>query len=132
MPRLLPEHVHAYLGLLTQVSQTNSEIVAQAVAGSTPKWAVRGDRFSIVNGRKYLKVVNTNINDDGSDGQRFVHCFIDKSNGDIIKAAGWNAPQRDKDGLAVRGNIATEEGRSIIWKRLLADPAQIHGHYLYK
>jgi hypothetical protein len=126
MTRLLPEHVHAYLALLTQVSTTQARIVWKSVSG-TDDPTMTGSTFSIINGRKYLKVVET-----AREGGRSVHAFIDKSNGDLIKAAGWHAPQRDKDGLAVRGNIATEEGRTAIWTRLLANPRDIYGHYLYK
>lgn len=127
MPRLLPEHVHSYLALLTQVSKTQAQIAWANVSGEVDPNR-EGSTYSIINGRKYLKVVEANR--DGS--HRSVHAFIDKSNGDLIKAAGWKAPQRDKDGLAVRGNIVTGEGRSAIWKRLLDDPNQIYGHYLYK
>jgi hypothetical protein len=38
-------------------------------------------------GRSYCKIVSTR-------GQRTVYCFIDLSNGDILKAATWKAPAK--------------------------------------
>lgn len=48
---------------------------------------------------RYTKIV------EKSYGQDSVVCFIDPSNGDILKSATWNQPQ--KNGL--RGNIYTEK-----------------------
>lgn len=50
--------------------------------------------ISVENGVKNVRIVR----DDGS--QRSVHCFIQKDNGDILKAAGWKAPAKH-----ARGNI---------------------------
>jgi hypothetical protein len=38
------------------------------------------------------------------DSQKCVFCFIDPANGDIYKAAGWNAPAK-----GVRGNIFNDK-----------------------
>lgn len=46
--------------------------------------------FSFKKGRRYMKVVR-----DTS-----VHCFVDIQNGDVLKAASWNAPAKH-----ARGNI---------------------------
>jgi len=46
-------------------------------------------------GLKYIRVVQV-------DSQRCVYCFIDKSNGNILKPAGWKAPEPKK---VPRGNI---------------------------
>jgi len=47
-------------------------------------------------GRKYAKIVTV-----GSDGEsRSVFCFVNKENGDVLKAAGWKAPAK-----GARGNI---------------------------
>ena len=128
MTRLLPEHVHAYLRVLGEVSQTQSENVSAMVSNGSPvTYKVVGDTYSIQNGRKYLRVVCSD-----EHGSRSVHAFIDKSNGDILKAAGWKSPQRDKDGLAIRANIADDEERENLFNRLYADPRLIYGHYLYK
>ena len=45
-------------------------------------------------GRKYVRIVVTN---DGSGG-RSVFCFINRENGDVLKAAGWKAPAKHARG----------------------------------
>lgn len=58
-------------------------------------------------GVKYARIVATQRYHTGTgfglDGQRSVYCFIDLSNGDILKAAGWKAPAK-----GARGNIFNE------------------------
>ena len=53
--------------------------------------------YSQSEGKKYIKVLQTNY------GQTSVYCFIDKLNGDILKAASFNAPAQH-----ARGNIFNE------------------------
>jgi HKD family nuclease len=60
--------------------------------------SVIGRKFHIEAGRKYLKVVMT----DGNGTSASVHAFVDKSNGDLYKAASWNAPAK-----GVRFNLLT-------------------------
>ena len=48
------------------------------------------DEFSYKKGRRYMKVIR-----GGS-----VHCFVDRKNGNVLKAASWNAPAKH-----ARGNI---------------------------
>lgn len=72
-------------------------------------------------GRRFVRIVH----DNGT--QRFVHCFIDITNGDVIKSAGWKAPQRDKDGFAVRYNLLDPASREACYSKM--DP---YGSYLYK
>lgn len=50
--------------------------------------------ISFERGQKYARIV-----EEGN--QRSVFCFVDLSNGDILKAAGWKAPAKH-----ARGNIA--------------------------
>lgn|SRR5512141_1379008 len=47
-------------------------------------------------GNKYIRIVRT----DANGKSRSVHCFIDKSNGDVLKADGWKRPAKH-----ARGNI---------------------------
>lgn len=71
----------------------------RAVIGSLQEF---GDANSIFAeyGRKYCKILRGNV----------VHCFVDLSNGDILKAATWSAPAKH-----ARGNIfASDCGRSAI------------------
>jgi len=49
--------------------------------------------ISHTEGKRYVKLIR-----NGS-----VHCFVDKTNGDVLKAAGWKAPAKH-----ARGNIFDE------------------------
>ena len=73
--------------------------------------------FGVDGGTKYIKVKsytknwNTDYNDDGTitktlvGGERgSIHCFVEKTTGDIFKPAGYKAPYT-KGNNAVRGNI---------------------------
>lgn len=54
---------------------------------------------AVVGGRKYIKIASI-----GPDGEsRSVFCFVNKENGDVLKAAGWKAPAK-----GARGNIFDE------------------------
>ena len=77
--------------------------------------------ISVEYGRKFARIVQ----DNGT--QRFVHAFVDMTNGDVIKAAGWKAPQRGVNGLAVRFNLVDDESRERAFA--LMDP---YGSYLYE
>ena len=59
--------------------------------------------YSVDVGTKYIRVVKTN-----DSCSRSVHCFIDKTNGDVLKAATWKAPAKH-----ARGNIYTPENYGV-------------------
>lgn len=71
--------------------------------------------FYLETGRKYYKLVHKDSN------QRSVHCFIDKTTGDVLKSASWNAPAK-----GVRFNLLDEQSREMCYNR--CDWA---GGYLY-
>ena len=50
-------------------------------------------------GRKYIRVVK-----HASNGQRFSFCFIDTTNGNVLKCDGWKKPAK-----GARGSIYTEQ-----------------------
>ena len=50
---------------------------------------------SYMKGKKYARIVSANT------AQRWVYCFVDLSNGNILKSAGWSAPAK-----GIRGNIS--------------------------
>lgn len=50
--------------------------------------------LSIMEGRKFDRIVKTDIS------ARYAYCFIDKSNGDVLKTASWSKPAP-----TARGNI---------------------------
>ena len=71
-------------------------------------------QFKPCGGVKYIKVESftTNINTNHETGEKTlredmngsIHCFVEKSTGDIFKPAGYKAPYL-KGNNAVRGNI---------------------------
>jgi hypothetical protein len=52
------------------------------------------DVLSVMPGKRYIRVVASH------GGGRRVYCFVDKTNGDVLKAASWKAPAKH-----ARGNI---------------------------
>ena len=51
------------------------------------------DKFSWNDGRKYIKIIRG----------RSVHCFVDKTNGDVLMAASYKSPAKHP-----RGNLFDE------------------------
>lgn len=49
-------------------------------------------------GRKYMKVIRND------HSQKSVHCFIDMTNGNVLKAASWKSPAKH-----ARGNIYNDD-----------------------
>ena len=85
-------------------------------------------------GTKYIKVKqfqknwHTNYNDDGTKTKYLVggdsgaiHCFVEKTTGDIYKPAGWKSPYL-KGNNAVRGNIYDSSS---------FEKTDMHGGWLY-
>jgi len=70
--------------------------------------------FKPCGGRKYIKVKSftTNVDTNYETGEKTlledkngsIHCFVERTTGDIYKPAGWRAPYT-KGNNAVRGNI---------------------------
>jgi hypothetical protein len=81
--------------------------------------------FTVEYGKKYDRIVQE-YSKHFDSRHRSVHAFVERSNGKLIKAAGWAAPQRDKSGLAYRYDLSTAEG----FKKA-ADSATSTGGYLY-
>ena len=58
-------------------------------------------------GKKYARIVKN----DGLNGSRSVHTFVNMTNGDILKSGGWSAPAPN----GVRGNIFSDDfGASVV------------------
>lgn len=53
--------------------------------------------LEVMKGRRYLRIVRAD------EGQRSAFCFIDRTNGDVLKPAGWKGPAKH-----ARGNIFTD------------------------
>lgn len=73
------------------------------------------EEFYLETGRKYYKLVHR------SGKSRSVHCFINKSNGDVLKSASWNAPAK-----GVRYNLLDDNSRELCYSNCDA-----FGSYLY-
>lgn len=58
--------------------------------------SLEAPKFSMDIGGRYIKIVRH----DAKNGSRSVHSFIDRSNGDILKAASWRGPAKHP-----RGNV---------------------------
>ena len=72
--------------------------------------------YYLESGRKYYKLIH-------KDGiSRSVHCFIDKSNGDVYKSASWKSPAK-----GVRYNLLDDNSRELCYSK--CDP---FGGYLYQ
>ena len=87
--------------------------------------------FKPCGGVKYIKVKSftTNVDTDYETGKKTlrkdtngsIHCFVEKTTGDIFKPAGWKAPYL-KGNNAVRGNI---------YDKSTFQKTDMHGGWLY-
>lgn len=59
-----------------------------------------GYKFEIETGKRYYKVIMS------AHGSRSVHCFVDKTTGDVYKSASWKSPAK-----GVRYSLMDEESR---------------------
>lgn len=75
-------------------------------------------------GQRFIRLV-TYHNEAALTGA-YVHAFVDSTNGDLIKAAGWKAPQKGVNGLAVRFNLLDDESFALCLSK-----AQASSAYLY-
>jgi len=90
--------------------------------------------FNVGGGRKYIRVESfqknwqTDYNDDGTTTKTLVggkkgsiHCFVERTTGDIYKPATWKAPY-NKGNNCVRGNIYDASS---------FEKTDMHGGWLY-
>ena len=91
-------------------------------------------RFGVGGGRKYIRVEqfetnwSTDYNDDGTITKRLVggkkgsiHCFVERTTGDIYKPQTWRAPYT-KGNNSIRGNI---------YDSSTFEKTDLHGGWLY-
>ena len=85
--------------------------------------------LEVESGKKFDKIVISYTTDldreQGRQGQRSVHAFVERETGALIKAAGWKAPAKLKSGWATKYNLDTEFEKALA----VADP---YGSYLYQ
>ena len=83
---------------------TINDYIKEISEAQTKEWEALGynmtkvPTFTVEEGKRFYKVVRESF------GSKSVHCFVDKSNGDIYKASSWNAPAKN-----ARGNINSEK-----------------------
>jgi len=85
-------------------------------------------KFVVQKGRKYLKIINRQYDDMGSNPRNeyrdgSVHAFIDRETGDVYKPAGWAKPAKH-----VRYNLLERKDREYLFDYKNIDWA---GGYLY-
>jgi hypothetical protein len=81
--------------------------------------------FSVDAGLKFDKIVQSSRNPLNGYSNRSVHAFVEKSSGDLIKAAGWKTPAKLKSGWATRYNLISEFEKAV-------EEADQFGGYLYQ
>jgi hypothetical protein len=101
---------NALNGLFDAIARDFADWRARGEYGSPSDYDEFLSKLYVEEGRKYLKVIK-------EDGQTMVWGFIVKKDdgkfraGDILKAASWSAPARNK----ARGNILDEDFSWVRW-----------------
>lgn len=80
--------------------------------------------FYIDAGVKFDKIVRRSRSST-RDTQRSVYAFVERSSGDLIKAAGWKAPAKLKSGWATKYNLITEFDKAV-------EESDFAGGFLYQ
>lgn len=77
---------------------------AQAVVDAhyTKNFPSQGAKLTIEMGKRYARIVTTST---GLGASRSVYCFIDMTNGDVLKAASWKAPAKGARGSILADNV---------------------------
>ena len=115
----------------TDISIQYTAALNEHLATGTPDVDYRG--FDVIGGRSYDKIVNVQTWRNHSTNAmestpKSVHAFIDRANGDLIKAGTWSSPQKNSAGMpAVRFHLtSSEEARKVAFEK-----ADLLGEYLY-
>lgn len=104
---------------------TGIQVTEQFVAALNEKFPVvksYDEKFGIIPGRKFDKIVNIPAN---SDNARGVFAFVERETGKLVKAATWAAPAKLTDGsLQSKYDLTTELAEAV-------QDADRHGAFLY-
>ena len=66
-------------------------------------------RVSIEFGRRYAKLISMDVR-NGTESAHSVYCFVDLTNGDILKAATWKSPAKHARGNVLRSDRMSSVG----------------------
>ena len=69
--------------------------------------------FMTETGRRYVRVVRVETSGCG----RSAHCFVDRTNGNVLKAAGWKAPAKHARGNVFTGDFGLTTRGSVAYLR---------------
>lgn len=88
---------------LENFQQNLAKLCNDALCANFDKLAeIEQIKIELEEGIKFVRVVRTVMHKPTNSVQsRSAHCFIEKATGNILKAAGWKAPERKNP----RGNI---------------------------
>ena len=101
--------------LITAIATDYREWTARSEYGDMARADKFAEELSVSAGRKYMKVTEEQVSDDGERTSSRVWVFVVKEDtnkfkkGDILMAAGYSSPATNK----ARGNIF--EGYSVRW-----------------
>ena len=69
--------------------------------------------FSVEAGIKFDKIVQRNRNRLNGYSNGSVHAFVERSSGDLIKAAGYKTPAKWKNSWATQYNLVNDFDRAV-------------------
>ena len=81
--------------------------------------------FEVVSGQKFDKIVSRHFLVGEKPQSASVFAFVERTTGDLIKAATWKAPAKLKTGWATKYNLNTQFELAVE----VADP---YGSFLYQ
>ena len=63
--------------------------------------------IGVMRGHRYARITVDDVRDGKPAGQRSCFCFVDSTNGDVLKSESWKAPAK-----GARGNVYTYQNVS--------------------
>ena len=96
-----PEPTTTFEGALAAFVARAQEMVTEHYTRNFPRAEV--PQLVTSTGRRYIKVIRQEHGVNGS-----VYCFVDRTNGDVLKAASWKAPAKHARGNIYSPNNGTE------------------------
>ena len=88
--------VDEILSLRTKVAKWAMDLVDALEADYKKKYpnSFKDMKFRVLEGRKYLKINQYDVDMDGKEFGGGVHAFIDKNTGEVYKPASWKSPAK--------------------------------------